>query len=429
MMGTAYFWIVLLTFFPFLAGNRTEPDIWLNVPVLTEYRPQQVILKGKTSRLVLQLVTGDTLKVLEAGKPLTLRAERGRVVATWERGQAVAGKLIVRGEHEHPVYVRLRGERGKSIERGYRGYLQVSVPSRRLVQLNLVNQVALEDYVASVIPAEYPFDDIEGAKAQAVATRTYAVYFLYTMGQQVLIADHVGAQVYQGVERETPLSRRVARETAGQILVYRGEPIEAVFSASCGGHSANNEDVWEGPARPYLRGRACKYDKISPHQNWTFKVKRRTLLQFLSRLTGEKVEGVLFKDRGKDGRYRKVDLVLRGGRRRTVRGNWFRLAVSAEFGSKSLRSMLFRVRLRKGYYYFEGHGFGHGVGLCQWGAHGMALEGKKYRDILKHYYRGVKFAHVSDIFQHSEPEEELEPVVSIPEQFYQERMSNPGWED
>ncbi len=427
MMGYAYLWTVLLNIFMLLGGRGTTPDVWLNVPIFSEYRPQHVILEGKEARLILQLATGDTLKVLQEGESVSIRARQGQVVAKWRRGEAVTDKLIVQGEGKKPVYVRLRGENGELLERGYRGYLQVVVPSKRLMQLHLINQVALEDYVASVVPAEYPFDDVEGAKAQAVATRTYAVYFLYTMGQDVLIPDHVGAQVYQGVERETPLSRRVAKETAGQILVYRGEPIEAVFSSSCGGHSANNEDVWEGPPRPYLRGRVCKYDRISPHQNWTFKVKRTELLQLLSRLTGEKVKGVLFKDKGKDGRYRTVELVLRRGKR-TVRGNWFRLAVAARFGERSLRSMLFRVRLRRGYYYFKGHGFGHGVGLCQWGAHGMALKGKKYKDILTHYYRGVKIRKIEDVFKQTKVEE-LEPVVSIPQRFYQETMRNPGWED
>jgi stage II sporulation protein D len=178
------------------------------------------------------------------------------------------------------------------------------------------------------------------------------------------------------------------RQTRGEILTYRGSPIEAVHFASSGGHTANNEDVWQAQPLPYLRGKADPYDS-SPYAQWRGTIPRTQLLDVLSRTYGFAVQGFVLGDRGVDNRVRTIDLLRAGGDRRTVSSNAFRMLVSRHFGVDKLRSTMFSATREGDLYVFTGSGYGHGVGLSQWGAHAMAKRGLTYREILAFYFTGV----------------------------------------
>lgn len=290
--------------------------------------------------------------------------------------------------------------------------------------LVLINRVPLTDYVASVVASEYGLDDQEGAKAMAVVARTYALFSSKQFDGEYDHVDGTASQVYAGADVITSNARRAARETQGQILTYDGEPIQAVYFSSSGGHTANNEDVWKSEkALPYLRGKNDPYDTESPHHRWKVSVDRSDLLRALTRHQGASVEGFLIEDRNQEGRVTTIELLMSNGPRTQMRANDFRLAVNKELNDAPLKSTWFDAKRSGDEYVFEGQGFGHGVGFNQWGAHAMAKQGKSYRDILSFYYTGIQIERL-------EGEQFAPPVSPVAEETSSERDSTTrrvGW--
>ena len=157
---------------------------------------------------------------------------------------------------------------------------------------------------------------------------------------------------------------------------WRGEPSTlAEFGYRFTGSSdlyeaerASNEAVWDGPARPYLRGKEDPYDGASPHATWRASLDRQTLLKRLSEKYGFDVRGFIADDKSAGGRVRTVELLGPGSRRASMSGNDFRLFANEQTDDLGIRSTLFDAERRGGRYVFEGRGWGHGVGLSQYGA-------------------------------------------------------------
>jgi stage II sporulation protein D len=270
--------------------------------------------------------------------------------------------------------------------RRYRGRLLIDVLPEG-GRLRLVNYVAMPDYLTSVVASEYPFDDIEGTKSQAVIARTYVIRARQSSDEPYDVTDNTASQAYLGFTRETDPAREAVRTTRGEILTYDDRAIEAVYSSSGGGHTADNEDVWDTSPVPYLRGKPDPYDESSPHQEWHFAISKPMLHTMLSEEYGFQVQRLRFEDRTDSGRYHTVR--LEGEDEQTITVNTLRFIISRKFGARSLKSTLFRVRETSEQYVFEGQGFGHGVGLSQWGAHARAEDGQSYEDILQFYYTSV----------------------------------------
>jgi stage II sporulation protein D len=258
-------------------------------------------------------------------------------------------------------------------DRWYRGRTQV-VPTSK--GLTAVNHVDLEEYLYSVLGAEMSANwPLEALKAQAVAARTYALYKSATGGNSVYdVGDTTTWQVYKGLESEAETTRTAVRETAGQVMTYNGQVILAVFHAASGGHTENVEDIWSNPL-PYLRG-VVDYDQEAPVFQWTKSFSRS---QLSKRISG--VGNVIsLTPEGKTPQGRVVTMVVKGDRgTRRIKGSDFRTALG-------LRSTLFDVNPTSNGFEFQGRGYGHGLGLSQWGARGLATQGIKYHQILSHYY-------------------------------------------
>ncbi len=253
-------------------------------------------------------------------------------------------------------------------------------------QLVVVNHVPMPDYVASVVASEYGFSEIEGVKAQAVLARTYAARSAAPRRPYDLDDDQ-RSQVYRGAGVVTPTSARGEAETRGQILTYRGAPAEAVYSSSSGGHTADNEAVWGTTPVPYLRGVPDPYDAGAPDHSWRTTADAARVHGALSRRNGGQVSGVYVTESTREGRAVRVHLV--GARQETVSGSDFRTIVNGSLGWRTVRSTKFRVSLQGGQYVFDGGGFGHGVGMSQYGARGQARAGRSYTEILAFYFQGT----------------------------------------
>ena len=368
-----------------LSGQKLQ-----DVTLVAEDAPAEVVDAG-----------GRVLATLEPGRSTVLRRNGSAVRAEGASGSELAVRAGPGGR------IALRAGR---TERTYRGRIVASVDKS---QLRLLNHVDMEDYVAAVVAGEYPFEEIEGVKAQAILARTYALRSRGKYGSYDVV-DGTASQVYFGADRETPVTRRGARETAGLVLTYDGALAEAVYFSSSGGHTTSNEHVWAGAPLPYLRGRPDPYDAGSPYTEWSSRLPRAKLLPALERRFGGTVTGIGPGERAPEGRFKTVVLYGRGGRERHVPANQFRSAVSAAFGVNALKSTFFEVDRSGSHYVFDGRGFGHGVGMSQFGARGQALAGRRHDEILAFYFADTRLERADGAAYEPLPPVALTQPVVVP---------------
>lgn len=270
----------------------------------------------------------------------------------------------------------------------YRGVIKaIASPSG----VTLVNQVSMEDYLKGVVPCEIvPSWQMDAIKAQAVAARTYAMFHkngYRSAGYDV--TDDTRTQVYRGVSAETEATNRAVMETAGEVVTYGGSPIDAVFHASGGGYTENCENVW-GSAVPYLKG--VPEDKYATPWKKTISLSSFMKMADVGKLKGIKLSALHIgeahktSDRGISGRVKSVTLVGSKGNR-VVSGDRLQQIYD-------LNSTLFDLSVSGNQLVITGYGYGHGLGLSQWGAEAMAEKhgGSKdyYKTILTHYFTGTK---------------------------------------
>lgn len=261
--------------------------------------------------------------------------------------------------------------------RWYRGRTKLVATDKGIIA---VNHVDLDQYLYSVLGAEMSASwPIEALKAQAVAARTYALYKKATGGTDTYdVGDTTKWQVYKGVESEAQSTQEASNATAGEVMVYGGKVILAVFHSASGGHTENVEDIWTGDSLAYLRG-VPDYDMGAPVYQWT--------KTFSAGEIGRRIGGV-------------GAVTSMTPERTTPNGRIITMLVRGSAGSKrvsgadlrkvlELRSTLFTVSKSGGSFQLNGRGFGHGLGMSQWGAHNLAQQGSNYQQILSHYYQNA----------------------------------------
>ncbi len=355
---------------------------------------ESIELTVKEGPLAVHLPDGGApVMRLQAGESTTLGLRQDDIYVRRGTNGLYATNLSLRPAGSEATWTVSFGDGKKT----YTGTLSIKPDPESGAGLLLVNTVPIEDYVASVVASEYGLDDREGKKAMAVVARTYGLFTSAKFGGTYDQADGTVSQVYNGIGAVTRASRSATQATEGEVLTHDGTLIQAVYFSSSGGHTANNEDVWESnEALPYLRGKEDPYDEASPYHQWSASVDRSQLLQLLTRRHGSLVEGFVIDERSPDGRVETINLLLPDGTH-PMNANTFRLVVNRSMEGSPLKSTWFDARKRGGKYVFNGHGFGHGVGLSQWGAHAMAKRGKSYREILNFYYTDVRIQTVGDV--------------------------------
>ncbi len=263
----------------------------------------------------------------------------------------------------------------------YRGRVRLLNRGQGLVA---VNHVDLDEYLYSVVGAEMvPSWHAEALKSQAVAARTYALYKSAKSNNSLYDLDTTTAtQVYRGLETETYSTHEAVNSTTGQVMTHNGQIILAVFHSSSGGHTENVEDIWSSPL-PYLRG-VVDYDQNAPVFQWT---KSFSSGDLTNRLGGVgTIKSMIPQEKTPRGRVVKMKVVGSRGTK-YMKGSDIRKALG-------LRSTLFSVNGSGGNFQVSGRGFGHGVGLSQWGAQNMAQQGSSYRNILGHYYQNATISNL-----------------------------------
>jgi len=268
--------------------------------------------------------------------------------------------------------------------------LQVSVHQ---VTENSTYRIPLEDYVTGVVSAEASIEDEpEALKALAVAARTFALKNLgrhKTNGYDFCSTTH--CQRFAGTQARPALSNSV-KATSGLVLLDdQHQMIDAYFSASCGGMTANIKTLWgvDGPA--YLSGVRDDYCNSGSHYRWTDVIEVNQLANALRSDprtdVGQTIRDLSVTKFDATGRAELLSIV--GNRARTISGWEFKLIVGRALGWNVLKSSSFSVSRSGSQFVFRGGGFGHGLGLCQEGSHAMAQRGLSFQHILAHYFPGT----------------------------------------
>ena len=350
-----------------LSSGQSQVRLSANVPtVLRSSGSASVLQKFKADTAIAIAMTNGTITV--NGTPLKVQAVQGLdLIAPDNRN--LAGQVTTINGKNYRGAVRLQNRNGR---------------------LTVINRVTVEEYLRGVVPEEMPPEwNMEALKAQSVAARTFALKNRHRHvkdGYDLCALNH--CQQYGGIAAERTATNQAIAATRGEAIVYRGQPIDALFHTDSGGMTENSENVW-GSSIPYLR--AVK--EVYPHtQAWDKNITADDLravlarhgktLDSLKRITLSSLEAGKSADRTVSGRVRSVRFEGNKGQV-SVSGNDLRSWLG-------LRSTLFQMTLRNDVVFITGYGWGHGLGLSQWGAKTFAdAKHMKYADILSHYYTGT----------------------------------------
>ena len=297
----------------------------------------------------------------------------------------------------------------------YRGTLAISQTDTGYL---VVNNLPMDSYLRGVVPLEIgnrTAAEMAAVEAQAVAARTYAYKHLNS-ARAFDMYSTVQDQVYGGANAEKPQSDAAIASTADIIVLYNGRPITTPYHSTCGGTTAAVSEVWyDQPDEPYLRPVSDKipgtdhfYCDPSPRFSWTQNYDAATLRAVMERYLS------VYTNAPKSGLGKITDIRETG---RTRSGRVEALSVRTESGTYTLRGNDIRFVLRdpKGailnstFFSFDqdksggevsaftvnGRGYGHGIGMCQWGAIGRARAGQNYRTILETYYPGTTIGRIA----------------------------------
>ncbi len=372
------------------SGDHDMDSLRVRIRILEKQKPHTLVFTSDAPVTAATSRPEGAVLHIPPGVEIGIRAEEGRLVMeTLGRSLAAAAVRIERADGG--TWKILTGSRSSADEgKVYSGTLKVDISPGSSNVLRLINVVDLETYVAAVVTSEYGLDDLEGSKAMAVVARTYAVKSVGKFGNAYDHVDHTSSQVYDGTRPPTDRAMKAARNTRGEVLKYGNELVEATYFSASGGHTASNEDVWlSARAVPYLRGKPDPAER-SPHADWSSRIPHDKLIRALSGSVGFPATGFRITERSADGRARRIAVVGAGGKEKFVSGNDFRMALTRSVGPPSIRSTRFDISREGDVYVFRGSGYGHGVGMSQWGAHSQAQAGKSYREILAYYYPGTR---------------------------------------
>lgn len=348
--------------------------------------PSERVLSARAKKIfahernvrVLLFKTKDCVAISSSDK-IKVIGEKGR-----HKFISAGKRVIIRPESVgRPLYIESWNEPILVNDARYRGTISLHNIAGNLY---VVNSLKLNEYLYGVVPVEMPADwPMEAVKAQAIAARTYALYHIFKQKNMLFDLDATtSSQVYRGMDVEKPSSNRAVDETGSLVMLFENEPIVSFFHSTCGGKTVDDRFVWQGSDLPYLKSVHCGYCSASPSFSWDYTLNVFEIKRALNRRYPEIRTVDMISLKKNQGRVSNV-VVRHSNGMANMSGNDFRFLISPE----KIKSLAFDVEKRGRSLNISGHGWGHGVGLCQWGARGMAESGKSFKEILQHYYRNV----------------------------------------
>jgi SpoIID/LytB domain len=278
--------------------------------------------------------------------------------------------------------------------RSFRG--AVDIIRKDDMKLAAINRITLEEYLYGVLYNEVSHRwPMEAIKAQGITARTFALYQArQNKLQDYDLTNDIYSQVYTGATSERWATTRAVKLTLGKILTYKGDIFPTYYHATCGGKTEDASNLWNIDIEP-LKGSECGLCKESPHFKWT----KNIPLSDIEKKLGEngykigKVKSFTILARNKSGRVDKIEIKDDSDVSCMITGKDFRRMI----GPNDLRSTNFEPSISNDKLILNGIGWGHGAGMCQWGAKGYAGHGKSAEEILKIYYPGAEVTTIDKI--------------------------------
>ena len=371
-----------------------------NVRVLLGSRSSDATVTSTANMVVLNSGNGQ-VSTISANHGTSIGVRAGKIAVN---GKAIDSVVTLKPANSDAPFL----FEGK----GYRGGLTLRANNGTMM---VINSVPLEDYLYGVVPQEVvPSWPAAALEAQAVAARTYALHTMeQNKGKFYDVSNSTDHQVYSGVSGESQATTNAVNKTKGVVMLYDQRPINALFHSDGGGYTEDSVNVW-GSDVPYLKG-VKDFSTGTSTSNWTVTTSRQALESKLNaaskgvgklksiQLTPLGKPGQQTSDRGVSGRIKSATFIGTSGKT-TVDGDALRSILG-------LKSTLFDFYVNhnptkgtgKAYHsftgkndtvYIKGHGWGHGLGMSQWGAAEMAKRANPgdtnyYQTILRHYYSGI----------------------------------------
>ena len=353
----------------------------------------------------------------------------------------LTGPVLIKPEENGTIAI--KGLKRKGEQASYRGYIEVTRSEKDLSKFAIVNVLSLKNYLRGVVPNEMPVRfGLEALKAQTVAARNYAVTPRIKAYKEFDLCDSVACQVYFGANTEDELSNQAIEETNGVIaLDNMDKPILALYSSTAGGYTESYEYAFSDPttknfpsndihylnavpdnseftsletekaAENFYTTKPEAFDDLSPSYRWSKEWTSKELSDVLSKtlihqsktgfvtpsLTSSSdfgtIQSINVLQRGKSGKIVELEVKTTKNTFKIQKELVIRRCFQKNGSSlPSANFVISYIDAKTPVYKFSGGGFGHGVGLSQWGAGKMASLGYTFDSILQHYYKGIKLA-------------------------------------
>ncbi len=278
--------------------------------------------------------------------------------------------------------------------RRFRG--DIDIMRKENGKLMVINYVELDDYLYGVLYHEVSHRwPMEVLKAQAIAARTFALYQArQSKFQPYDLRSDIYSQVYGGRTSEKWATTRAVNLTKDKVLSFDGDIIPAYYHATCAGYTEDASNLWNIDLAP-LKGVECNFCKNSKHYKWA---KDIPLWELENKLKDKgykigKISSTTVMSKNRSGRVDKLQIKDDAEISVILTGKDFRQII----GPNEIRSTKFDASIKWEHLTLDGFGWGHGVGMCQWGAYGMARRGKKCEEILKYYYPGTEITTIDKV--------------------------------
>ncbi|MCX5686153.1 MAG: SpoIID/LytB domain-containing protein [Candidatus Omnitrophica bacterium] len=357
-----------------------ERDIVLRVSISDDRDNVNLALKG---RYKMYPINSDA--VVMEGPYLAANVTATKDGIKIGKGQIALAAVKVKVAKDSNIYVDSRRFRG-----------DIDIIRKDNGRIMVVNYIGLEDYLYGVLYHEVSHRwPAEVLKAQAIAARTFALYQArQNKSQPYDLRSDIYSQVYGGRTSEKWSTTRAVDLTKGEVLTYNGDIVPAYYHATCAGYTEDASALWNMDV-PYLKGVQCGYCKNSKHYKWR---KEISLWELADKLKDGgykigKIASVTVLSKNRSDRVDKIEIKDDAGISVILTGKDFRQII----GPNEVRSTKFDASIKWNLLILEGLGWGHGVGMCQWGAYGMARKGMKAEEILKYYYPGTEISTIDKV--------------------------------
>ncbi len=350
----------------------------------------RILLQNNIKETEIEINRPYRITSYNSNKTLASSTKLNRSVLYFKSGEFRTRPLSTDSSNKHSTtFVKVNGNVSVVTNNGfvelnklkYRGKL-ILVP-RDNNRFSVLEEIGIEEYLPGVIEGEMPLKWQDDAiQAQVIAARSFAIYQMKTKENALYHINKLDL-AYKGSYMNQLKTKKIVDKSRGTVMVYNWELFPGYFHSACGGHTEDINHVFKLKSIPPLSGVDCGHCNKSKYFNWKTKLGKDEIEKKLdtSQNKVKRVRNLITEGIGLGGHCSTIKIEHSGGTKR-INANNFRILI----GPNKLRSTSFRVKGEGRSFVFEGSGWGHGVGLCQYGTQDMAKSGFKWFDILKHYY-------------------------------------------